>query len=122
MSISVSDAQQIYNLLLEIDGLLKGVVVNTTKLNNDFPQTEKTLSSFRQLERVTIRYLAITQRMGLPDNMNSAISAIMRLVSVVRMAQISMNMLMMSNPATIAMGIAGIATTIISAADVMVGY
>jgi hypothetical protein len=122
MSISVSDAQQVYNLLVQIDALLRNVEVKTLKLTSDLPRTQETLKTFNQLERVTMRYLAIARSMGLSDDINNAITRITQLISVIRMAQISMNMLMMSNPVTVAMGIAGMITTIATTADIFIGY
>jgi hypothetical protein len=122
MSLSVSDAQQVYNLLVQIDALLRNVEAKTTTLTRDLPKTQETLKTFNQLERVTLRYLAISRRMGLPDDVDNAITKLMQIISTIRMAQMSINMMMMSNPATIALGIAGAVMTMATAADIMVGY
>jgi hypothetical protein len=121
--VSLAETQQIYNLLLEIDALLKNVEIKTKQLNNDLPRTQSTLDSFKQLERVTIRCLALTRRMGLPDDVNNAITTLMRLISIIRMVQISINMMQMATgPFGFIMGAAGLMTAAYSATDVFAGY
>jgi hypothetical protein len=46
----------------------------------------------------------------------------MKLISVVRMAQMSINMMMMSNPFTFAMGAASLILTGMSLTDAITGY
>ena len=89
------------------------------------PQLERAprqLATFRELERVALRYLVLARRMGLPEDVDRAVNLLARLVTTARMAQISLSMLMMGNPLTAALGIAGLAGAVLSLNDAFAGY
>jgi hypothetical protein len=99
------------------------------ELNRSIDNIEPTLESsseqlmtFRQLERVALRYLTIAKRMGLPDDVNRAIEFLFRLIVIIRMVQISMNMLMLGTPYGWLMGAAGLVMTGLSMGSVLEGY
>ena len=119
---SLGEVQAIYELLLKIDELLTGIESKNENLIRDMPKTREALTTYRDLERVTLRYLVLAKRMGLPEDVDNAIGYITRLVTVIRMAHISISLMMASNPVTAAMGIAGLATTVISSTDLLAGY
>jgi len=118
----MSEIQETYNLLLEIDKLLADIELKITKINNDLPQTEKTFNTFRQLERLSVRWLVLVRQMGLPDDANRAISVIARLIVMINMARMSLNMLAMSNPLTFFSGAIGLGMTVISVGNSLEGY
>lgn len=119
---SLSETQQVFNLLTQIDKLLADIELKITKLQTDAPRTRELLVTFRQIERLTLRYLALTRRMGLPEDTQNAISFLMRLVTVIRMAQISISLMMASNPVTAAIGIAGLIGSAMTLQDSLIGY
>ena len=77
------------------------------------------MSNFNKLEMIAVRYLAIARKMGLPDDVQAAVDAIARLIVLIRSAQIAMDMLMLSNPYTFALGVAGMVMVGFSAVDTM---
>jgi hypothetical protein len=60
--------------------------------------------------------------MGLPEDVDNAVNKIARLISSLRMLQISINMLYATNPLTAAIGIAGFAGAAYSMTDSLIGY
>lgn len=119
---SLAETQQIMVMLQEIVKILDGVDVKTVKINNDLPRTKEALSTFRTLERIALRYLAIARQLGLPDDVDRVINTLTRLIVIINMLKMSINMLYMSNPATMALGIAGMATSIATLPSLMEGY
>jgi hypothetical protein len=55
--------------------------------------------------------------MGLPDSAVQATELVSRLIIIVRMAQMSLNMLMTGTPIGLAMGIASLTLTMFAASD-----
>jgi hypothetical protein len=108
-------------VLQEIMALLNNVEFKTTKLNTELPQTKETMATFRELERVAVRYLAIARRMGLPENATHAIQILSQMVVVIAMVQMSSNMLMRSTPYGWVMGMAGLILSGLSAYDTITG-
>jgi hypothetical protein len=106
--LSLGETQELMRTMQELMSLLNGVEAKTTKINSDLPQTKSSLATFSQLERVAIRYLAITRRMGLPDAVTQATQILSELLVLIRMTQMSYNMLMLSTPFGWAMGAAGL--------------
>jgi hypothetical protein len=108
--------------LKEIMALIDGVTIKTEKLNTESPQTQETLTTFREIERVSLRYLALARRMGLPENVDNAAQTLAELLVLIRMVQMSYNMLSKTTPIGILMGIAGFAMTGLSLYDMTAGY
>jgi len=120
----MSQIQEAYQTLAEIDRLLADIELKITNITNtDTAQKlESNLDTFRQLERLALRYLVLARRMGLPEDVGAAIDFLARLVTTIRMAHISLNMMMASNPLTAAIGIAGLMGTAITMTDSFAGY
>jgi hypothetical protein len=118
---SLSETQQIMQVLQEIMALLNGVEFKTEKINNDLPKTRESLDSFNQLERVALRYLAISRRMGLPDDINGGIQKLAGALVTLRMAMISTTYLMLGTPLGVAMGGAGLVMAGLSGYDAIAG-
>ena len=77
------------------------------------------MATFSKLEMIAVRYLAIARKMGLPDDVQAAVDAIARLIVLIRSAQMAIDMLMLSNPYTFALGVAGMVMVGFSAVDTM---
>jgi hypothetical protein len=105
---SLAETQELMRTMQQLMSLLNGVEAKTTQINSDLPRTKSSLATFNQLERVAIRYLAIARRMGLPDEATQVIQVLSELIVMIRMAQMSMNMLMIGTPFGWAMGAAGL--------------
>ena len=118
----MSEIREAYDLLTQIDRLLADIELKINRIEGQAPALERNLGSFRQLERLALRWLVLARHMGLPEDVDSAINKIAKLIVMLRMAQMSLNMLMMGNPVTAAIGFAGMMTTLVSASDVMAGY
>lgn len=120
---SLAEAQEMMTVLQEIMALLDKAYVKTTTLNNDLPRTKETVKTFRQLERLALRWLVIAKQLGLPPEFQKTVDFIAKVVVAIRMYQISINMLMATNPVTMAIGITGlIGTTIATVPSMLEGY
>jgi hypothetical protein len=76
-------------VLQEIMALLNNVEFKTAKLTNDMPNTKESLTTFKQLERVALRYMALTRQMGLGEDANKVLETLSRIIITARMAQIA---------------------------------
>ena len=119
MSYSGGDIAQTYALLQKMYELMNQIEIKSKTTKKEIENTTKT---FQQLEMVALRYIALSRRLGLPDDVQQAIDALARLITTIRMVQLSMNMLLASNPLTAAAGVAGLLMTALSAGDILAGY
>lgn len=110
------------NEIQQIRAELEQIRAIVTELEPKLEKAPRQLATFRELERVALRYLVLAKRMGLPEDVDRAINFITRLVVVARQAQISLSLLMTTNPVTVALGIAGLAMSAISLTDSFSGY
>lgn len=85
---------------------------------------EDAADKIKQLERLFFRVLGIIQRMGLPDDVNKAISTIRKLIATLRMLQISISLIASTNPVTAAFGIVGLVGTAVEfgSGSILEGY
>jgi hypothetical protein len=90
IKMSLAETQQIFDLLVKIDAILNGIEVKTEQLEKSSPKIKGEIDSFNQLERIALRYLAVARQMGLPDNVQTAINILTRLIVIIRMAQITL--------------------------------
>ena len=81
--------------------------------------TKALMISFNKLEAIALRYLAIARNMGLPDDVDAAISTIARLIIIIKQVQLALNLLMLSTPYGWVMGVASILLIGSSAVDTM---
>lgn len=116
---SLSETQEIMSVLQELMDLLNNVEFKTKTLNAELPKTKEALITFSQLERVALRFLTISRRMGLSDNVMQATQRLSQLIIVIRMAQMSYRMLSMTTPYGVLMGIAGGVLTTFAVSDIM---
>jgi hypothetical protein len=119
---SLAETQELMRTMQELMALLNNVQARTTQLNNDEPRTKETLATFRQLERLALRWLALSRQLGLPPEAQQTIDLLMKLLVTIRMVQISMNMMMMSNPVTALIGVAGLLMTATTIPGMLEGY
>jgi hypothetical protein len=77
--------QEISRLLDEVD----------TKTDDVTRKAKVSTESLRNLELVALRYLTIAQRMGLPEGVDAAITAITKLIVLIRQLQLTIGMLEM---------------------------
>jgi hypothetical protein len=118
---SLAETQELMRTMQELMSLLNGVEAKTTQLNSEAPTTEKTLTNFRQLERVSLRYLAIARQMGLPGEAEKTIQILSQLLVMIRMVQMSMTMMASGTPFGLLMGVAGMIMSVASASS-LEGY
>ena len=119
---SLSETQEIMSVLQEIMALLNNVEFKTQKINNDLPKTKESLASFRQLERVALRYLVLVRRMGVSEDIDNALSKIAELIVMINMLTMSFTMLQRGTPIGVLMGIASLSMGILSAGSILEGY
>jgi hypothetical protein len=108
------------SVLQEIMQLLDGVEIKANKVIEKTPKIRETAISLREVERLALRYLAISRRMGLPDDIQKATELASQLLVMVRMLQMSMA-LMSGGPVGILIGLAGVASVALTSVD-MIGY
>jgi hypothetical protein len=121
---SLSETQQIYEILTQIDAILKGINLATEKLEQKAPAVQRSTNEFRQLERLALRYLVLAKRLGLPPEIDNAVQQISQMIIAIRMAQRSIQALsvsMYSNPITAAIAIGGLALAALSTSDFIMG-
>jgi len=120
----MSQIQEAYQTLTEIDQLLADIELKITNITGaeTTQRLEQNLNTFRQLERLALRYLTLARRMGLPEDVGAAIDFLARLVVAIRMAHISISMMMATNPLTAAIGVAGLIGTAVTMTDSFAGY
>ena len=83
---------------------------------------EETEQSFRKLEQIILRSLVLTRRMGLPENVNSAIMQIQRMIVLTQQLNTALQALSLasaSNPIGAAFAVTGLAITAFSYADAL---
>lgn len=117
---SLSDAQQLHAHLQEICKLLDEIDIKTAKTEENIRTNSE---SFKDLERVALRYLALANRMGLPSDIQQQVSLIARLIVLVRAAQIAIASLEASTgPVGLAMFAASGIMLGLSVGDTLGGY
>ena len=95
------------------------IKVDTTEANVDI---QKLTVSFQELEQIVLRSLILTRRMGLPDDVSSAINDLQRMVLNTNQLRIAMEALTaatLANPLGLALAGLGIAITAFSYADTL---
>lgn len=120
----MSQIQEAYQTLAEIDKLLADIELKISKITDSGTREklERTRNTFIEVERLALRWLVLAKRMGLPEDVDMAVSAIAQLITMIRMAQIAMNLAMASNPLTAAIGVAGLIGVAYSTGDLLAGY
>jgi hypothetical protein len=113
----LSEIQQVYEILMRIDVILNGINVKSKEIQQQAPQLRENLQNLRTLERIAVRYLSIVRRMGLPDDVNAAITALSKMIVIARMAQMALTSLSTGGLSGIAIGVAGMFMTGMAATD-----
>jgi hypothetical protein len=90
---SLGDIQQIHSMLQQISRLLDEI---DTKTDTTTKKAQASIETFNNLEAVALRYLTITRRFGLPENIEQAITTITSLIVALRMAQTTLASLQLS--------------------------
>jgi hypothetical protein len=119
--LSFGETRQIMADLQEIMEMLKQTSTTSEKVIRDLPKTNEALMTFRQLERIMLRYLAIANRMGLSEDAQKQIQILSKIIVTVRMLEMSMRMLSAGTPYGMLMSIAGFAMTGFAMYDAMTG-
>ena len=118
----MSEIQEAYATLQEIDRLLAGIELKIRMIEGVQPKLEDTLETFRDIERLALRWLVLARRMGLPEDMDAAVGTVARVISALRMLDISINLMLASNPYTAAIGVAGLIGSAMTMNDMLAGY
>jgi hypothetical protein len=119
--IVMSEIQESYALLQEVDRLLADIELKISNIERKAPVMERNLQTFRQLERVAMRYLILARQLGLPEDAEKAINVLARLLMVLRMVQMTMN-LATWGPLGIVAAIPAAGMTALSFASITEGY
>lgn len=120
--ITISAIQETFQILTEIDKLLADIELKINVIEQKAPMMTNYLTTFKQVERLALRWLTLSRQLGLPDNIQGGIDKFMQLIVTVRMAQMSINMMMATNPATALIGIAGLIGTAATTTSFLEGY
>lgn len=120
----LGDFQQLLSLAQQIMDVLNNTTTAIEKVEQKTPVVRENLENFRQLERLALRYLVLARRMGLPEEVGSAVDKVNQLIVTIRMLQISVSMLMASNPVMMLIGVAGLlgAATTLGSGSILEGY
>ena len=82
----------------------------------------RSLDTFRQVERLALRWLVVAKRMGLPEDVDAVVNKMARILTSIRMLQMSMSLMLSTNPLTAAIGVAGFTGSVMTLSDSLVGY
>jgi hypothetical protein len=118
---SLSQTRELLSILIEINAILKNVTVKTKEIEQKTSVVKENLINFRELERVALRYLVLSRRIGLPEDAARATEMLSRIIILIRMAQMSYHALMLGTPVGFLMGIASIGLTSFATFDTMQG-
>lgn len=109
-------AGDIAQLRKDLDDLNQKIDELTPKLE----RAPEQLSNFRELEGLALRYLAITHKLGLPENAQQVINTLSRLIVLMRMTQRSIHALeIAAGPIGWLYALASVATTAFAVGDVL---
>jgi hypothetical protein len=118
---SLSETREILDIARQIMDILNNTSTAASKVEEKVPVVEKQLGNFRQLERLAIRYLALTNRMGLPSDITAATQRISQLIVMLRMLQISLSTAA-GGPVGLLTGIAGVIGTALTVGELTNEY
>ena len=88
--------------------MLADIELKITNIEGKKAVVAENIMSFRELERITLRYLIIARRLGLPEEIGKATAVITSLVIIIRMADIALTQLERPGITGLLIGIAGI--------------
>jgi hypothetical protein len=117
---SLAETQELMRTMQELMALLGQVETKADSLIQKTPQLQQSGTTFRDAERLALRYLSLARRMGLPDQIEQATQIVTQLVVMIRMLQISLTMVNGGGIGAL-IGIAGIIGVVMTAND-MTGY
>lgn len=118
----MSEIQQVYELLSEINDMLGEVEQKTQALETAAPKLQETAMTAQQVTRILSRMNHLLAHMGLPKEIDLVIGRLQKMVFMLRMALMSINMLSMGTPYGMIFGLMGFASIAISAPSLMEGY
>ena len=113
----LADVGEMYGLVQEMATLLGQLETRVDSLKARADMTEEFLTT-QQFERILYRVMSIIKRMGLPENLQAAISLMSRAIMTARMLTMSLHFLEMATPYGWFMGFTGIISTSLSAAEI----
>jgi hypothetical protein len=117
---SLAETQELMRTMQELIALLDSVETRTDKLIDNAPKVGRAGDTFHQAERLALRFLAITRKMGLPDQIEQATQVVSQLVVMFQMLLISSSMITGGGLGAL-IGIAGVVMVSMNASDMM-GY
>ena len=82
---SLGETQEVFQILTEIDRLLADIELKITRIQGGAGSSGALASlteKFVALERLALRWLVLTRRMGLPENVSNAIDLILSLIHI----------------------------------------
>lgn len=118
----MSAIQETYGLLQETDRLLGDIEAKIDAIEGKKHSLNITLETFKDIERLALRWTVLAGRLGLPEDVDNAVGKIARLLSALRMLHISMSLLLSTNPLTAAFGVAGLIGSVFTLNDVFARY
>lgn len=89
----MSEIQESYALLMQIDKLLADIELKITNIEQQRPRLESTLITFRQLERIALRYATLARRLTGSEDAEQVIATLSRILIVMRMLEMSGTMI-----------------------------
>ncbi len=85
-----SSIYETYELLQRMYELMQKLEIQSIRTEQ---QVNSNLQSFRQLERVVLRYLVLVRNAGLPPEAQKLLDALSKIIITIRMVQIAFNTL-----------------------------
>jgi hypothetical protein len=115
---SLAETQELMRTMQELMVLLNNVEAKTVKLTSDLPKIKEDIGTFREAERLALRYLALARKMHLPEHAQQAAQIAASVIVIIRMLQMSMGFIGGGGLGAL-IGFAGIAGAMLSVNDLM---
>lgn len=119
---SLSETQEIFQLLTQIDKLLADIELKINTIQGNLPQTREALLTTRETLRLTTRLFHLFAHMNFPPNIQQAMNIMNKMIFTVRALYVSMKLLESTTLYGQIMGVIGVATLAVSGGSMLEGY
>ena len=119
---SLSEAQQIYQTCIQIDALLDKIESKMSKTEEKTARVIFYKDDLREIEYIFYRVTSLMARMGLPPEIDRAISQLQRLIVTIRALTMTMHYFQMATPAGWVLGLLGVISSALTVESMISSY
>jgi hypothetical protein len=118
---SMGEIQQVHEMLIKIDALLTSIETKTESVDKKTKSISGRGSELKEVEYIFYRVTSLMRRMGLPEDVNKAITTLQHAILTVRILTTAIYYLQATTPYGQLMAIVGLATFAFTVVDT-IGY